>query len=130
MRRERRNNHLLKTLLLTQGFVYVGTGLWPLIHIKSFMKVTGPKRDIWLVNTVGVLVTVIGAVFLLAARRKRVAPEVALLGTGAAAGLTGIDVVYVAKGTIWPIYLLDAVGESFLIAAWAMLWQGSEPVSD
>jgi len=45
-----------------QAIYYIITSLWALAGIRSFQKVTGPKVDIWLVKTVGVLVGVIGAV--------------------------------------------------------------------
>src|SRR5947208_2053294 len=47
-------------IALIQAVYFLFTGLWPILHIRSFMKVTGPKQDLWLVRTVGVLVTVIG----------------------------------------------------------------------
>jgi hypothetical protein len=83
--------------------------------------VTGDKTDDWLVKTVGVLVTVVGVVLATAALRLRVTQEVALLGLGSALALTAIDVTYVAKGVIAPIYLADAAAEMLLIALWAPL---------
>jgi hypothetical protein len=44
-----------------QGWFYLLTGLWAILDIDSFQRVTGPKVDLWLVKTVGVLVIVIGA---------------------------------------------------------------------
>lgn len=109
---------VLKLLLFGQSLVFLGTGLWPLFHMRSFQAVTGPKVDDWLVNTVGVVVTVIGAVLAVAGLRRRVGLETGLLGAGAAAGLASIDVYYVRKRRISPIYLLDAVLESVFITMW------------
>src|SRR5690606_8931308 len=67
---------------------------------------------------VGALITVVGGVLMLAGLRRRVSPEVRLLAVGSAAGLAAIDVVYVARRRISPIYLLDALGEVILIGAW------------
>lgn len=53
--------------------------VWPLLHMRSFFKVTGAKKDRWLVETVGSLGTCMGAQMLLASRRQRVAPEVSAL---------------------------------------------------
>jgi hypothetical protein len=103
-----------------QGLYYLATGVWPLVHVESFMAVTGPKTDLWLVYTVGVLVGVVGVVLLVAARAGRVTPEVMLLAVGAALGLTGIDVIFVARGAIAPIYLADAAAELVLVAWWAV----------
>jgi hypothetical protein len=64
-------------------------------------------------------VGVIGAVVALAGWRRRVEPEPALLAAGSAAGLAAIDTVYATNGRISKIYLLDAVVEVALVAAWA-----------
>ncbi len=106
-------------LASVQALFYLVTGIWPLIHIRSFEAITGPKLERWLVKTVGILVAVIGATVGLAARSNRITPEMALLGAGSAAGLAAIDIVYVAKRRISPVYLLDAVAELVLVAAWA-----------
>ena len=115
---------LFSAVALAQAALYLLTGLWPLVSIGTFQKVTGPKCDIWLVKTVGVLVTVIGAVIGVAGARRTITPETPLLGAGSAAGLAGIDIVYVAKGRIPPIYLLDALAELLLVGAWARVWYG------
>lgn len=119
MRKER---NLAEYLSLAQSAFYVITGVWPILHIGSFQKVTGPKTDLWLVKTAGTLITVIGGVIGLAGYRRRVSPEIGVLAVGCAAGLAAIDVVYVAKKRISPIYLLDAVAEGGLIALWVLVW--------
>ena len=102
-----------------QALYYLVSGIWPILHIRSFEAITGPKMDRWLVKTVGALVIAIGASLGLAARGGRTTPEVTLLGAGSAAGLAVIDIVYVAKRRISPVYLLDAAAELVLLAAWA-----------
>lgn len=108
------------TVATLQGVFYVATGVWPLVHIDSFMAVTGPKTDLWLVYTVGVLVTVVGLVLLAAARSGRITPEVVLLACGVALALAGIDVTFVARRVIDPIYLADAAAEVVLVLWWAV----------
>jgi hypothetical protein len=111
-------------LALVQGIFYLVTGVWPLVSIRSFEAITGPKADRWLVKTAGVLITAIGAALTLAGWRKSVTPELRLLAVGSALGLTGIDVVYVARGRIAKVYLLDALAEVGLVAAWALSRSG------
>src|SRR3954466_12104594 len=36
-------------LAIAQGVFDVLTGAWPLLHMRSFTAVTGPKREHWLV---------------------------------------------------------------------------------
>lgn len=104
-----------------QGAFYLATGIWPLVHLRSFERVTGPKVDHWLVQTVGVLVAVIGAALLSGARQRHGArPELRLLGLGSALGLAAIDVIFVARGRIAPVYLLDAAAEALLAAGWVI----------
>ena len=114
-------------LLWVQGVYYFITGVWPLVSIRTFILVTGPKtdhlvtgreNDHWLVMTVGVLVAAIGAALLVAAWRKAVTREILVLAILSALGLTAIDVIYVAREVIPPIYLADAVAELLLIGAW------------
>jgi hypothetical protein len=105
-----------------QGVFYLATGVWPLVHIDSFLAVTGSKTDLWLVWTVGLLIAVVGGVVLTAAARGRVTAEVAALAVGTALALTAIDVVFVARGVIPPIYLADAAAEVALVAGWGAGW--------
>jgi hypothetical protein len=112
----------LRLLLAFQAAYFLLTGIWPLVHIRSFMAVTGPKRDLWLVRTVGVLITVVGAVLAAAAWNGNFSFEIFLLAVGCAAALTAIDVIYVTNGTISPIYLADAALEILLIVLWVVLW--------
>jgi len=114
------HSRFARLLALGQGAFYVLTGLWAVVDIHSFEAVTGPKTDDWLVKTVGVLVTVIGGVLILAARRERITPEIAVLAAGSALGLAGIDLVYALSGVISPIYLLDAAAEIGLAALWGI----------
>ena len=103
-----------------QGAYYIASGLWPILSIGTFEAVTGPKTDDWLVKTVGILVTVIGVAISAAGWRGRTSLETWLLALGSAAALTAIDVIYVALGTIPPIYLVDAAAEAILVALLAV----------
>jgi len=120
-------NGLVSRLALVQGGFYVLSGVWPLLHLRSFERVTGPKADGWLVKTVGVLVLVIGCALGLAGWRRQVSPEVALVAAGSAAGLATIDLVYVGRRRISPVYLLDALAEVLLVALWIVGWRKGRP---
>jgi hypothetical protein len=115
--------NLLPKLALAQGLFYLATGVWPLIDIVSFQLVTGPKTDLWLVRTVGVLVSVVGAVLIAASRTRRITPEIVMLAVGSALGLAAIDLRYALAGRISAVYLADAVVEIGLSLAWWMGWR-------
>ncbi len=103
-----------------QAVVFVVSGLWPLVHYRSFVAITGPKADDWLVKTVGLLIAVIGGALGLAARRQRVTRELAALGVAASGALAAVDVYYVGRGRISRVYLLDALLEFSFILWWAL----------
>jgi hypothetical protein len=102
-------------VLLAQGGYYVATGLLPFISRRAFEALTGPKREWWLVQTVGALVTVIGGALIARGARGHPQPELLFVAAGSAAALAGIDIVYVAKGRIAPTYLADAAVELGLL---------------
>jgi hypothetical protein len=116
-------DQVARAALVAQGAYYVATGVWPILHMCSFEAVTGPKRDHWLVKTVGAVIAAVGASLLVGARRRRPSVETLALAAGSAAALGAIDVVYSAKGTISPIYLLDAAAEAVLVAPLALARQ-------
>src|SRR4051812_30979278 len=109
-------------IAIVQAVYFALTGLWPIVHIRSFMAVTGPKRDIWLVKTVGVLVSAIAIPLSTAVIHKSVTIDIMLLAILSALGLTAIDIFYVAKKVIAKIYLLDAAIEVILILMWLIAW--------
>jgi hypothetical protein len=102
-----------------QAAFYVATGIWPLLHRRSFERVTGPKTDFWLAQTVGLTVAAIGAGLAQAASHRGPVPrELRSVAVTSAAGLALVDVFFVARGRISRIYLADAAAEGALIAAW------------
>lgn len=71
-------------LAKVQGQFYLATGLWPLLHRKSFEVVTGLKKDWWLVQTLGVLMTVIGTSLIAATQKSHAEPDTIMLAAGSA----------------------------------------------
>lgn len=116
------SGRVIKWLACAQGLYYFATGLWPLVDIESFQAVTGPKADLWLVRTVGLLVMAIGGALLIAARRGTITPETLFLAIASALALAGIDLFYALTDVIRDIYLADAVAELVLVAAWVWRW--------
>lgn len=105
-------------LAVIHGLYFCVTGIWPLIHMDSFLLVTGPKTDLWLVEAVGVLVLVIGLGLLTAGIQKQISFPIGVIAVTSALGLILIDTLNVWGGIISPIYLLDALAEFILLIAW------------
>ena len=55
--------------------------------------------------------------------RKQGALELRVIAVGSAVRLAGIDTIYVARGTISAVYLLDAVLEIGLVWVWVYAWR-------
>lgn len=103
-----------------QGVYFFITGVWPLVSINTFQKVTGPKTDLWLVKTVGIILATIGAVLVFAQINAEINSSIIFLAIGTALSLAIVEFIYVAKRAISPIYLGDAFFELALIAWWLM----------
>jgi hypothetical protein len=124
-------------LTWTQGLYFLVTGVWPIVSVETFQLVTGLKSDHliadppteadhWMLNTIAALIVAISLVLLAAARRRQISFDIALLAVLSAAALTTIDVIYVARGTIAPIYLADAAVEVVLIVGWVWVLAGRQ----
>src|SRR5688500_7588908 len=126
---ERSSSRMAVRLAWLQGLYFLLTGAWPLVSVRTFQLVTGKKTDHlvadppaeadhWMLFTISGLIIAIALVMLAAAWKRRISFDVALVGIASAAALTLIDIVYVARGTIAPIYLLDAAAELVIILSW------------
>src|SRR5687768_6580916 len=113
---------MLILLLQLQAAYYVITGLWPLISLRTFEAVTGPKVDDWLVHMVGLLAAAIGVTLWVGARERRLPGALVLLAVLSTASFAAIDLRYALSGRISRIYLLDAAAEGVLILALLAAW--------
>ena len=104
------------SLSRAHGVFNVVTGVWPLLHMRSFEAVSGPKAERWLVRTVAGLMAVNGMVQLTSDEQALGASR--RLGIGAALWLAAIDLRYASTGRISKVYLLDAAVELAWVAAW------------
>lgn len=111
-----------RALLWVQAVYYTVTALWGLLHIESFMAVTGQKLDIWLVKTVSVLIIPI-AVCLFCGLFLNTHPLLLILVAGTAAlGFACIDFYYTANKTIRWVYAVDGVVQSLFVIGWFFLF--------
>lgn len=105
---------------LIQGIYFFITGIWPIMSMNTFILITGPKKDLWLVKTVGLILAVIGTVLIYAQMTGTVNPPDIFLATGSASSLALVEIIYVLKRVISPVYLGDAFIQLVLIS-WLIL---------
>ena len=105
-----------RAVAAVQSAYYVTTGLWPILHRPSFERVTGPKRDYWLVRTVGGLAVAIGMTLGIAATTGRRTREAETLALAGAIAFVAADLQAARASS--RIYLADAALHVVLIAGW------------
>lgn len=104
-----------------QAAYYVLTGAWSILHRRSFERVTGPKREYWLVRTVGALAIAVGAALAVAvAKGRRAENAVLALASGAAFVAGDLQAARASSR----IYLGDALLHLVLLPAWLRRWKG------
>jgi hypothetical protein len=108
----------VRLVLWVQSLYILITAIWPILDIESFMLVTGPKTDIWLVKTVGALLIPIGLtlgsyLFI----HTDIRPAI-LLGSITALAFAIIDFYYALNDVISDIYLLDGILEIIFLLFW------------
>lgn len=108
-----------RALARLHGTFNVVTGLWPLVHMRSFEAVSGPKADEWLVRTVAGLMVANGLAQLAAGDDREGVAASRRIGAGTALTFAAVDLWYAGRGRISKVYLLDAAVELAWLAAWA-----------
>jgi len=101
-----------------QGLYYLVIGLWPLLSAESFQHVTGPRLDLWMTRTLGLVIATVGVALLVAMRRRSVAPEAAVMAIGVATVLGVTDLINVSLRTVGPIYGLDFIIQAAFVYIW------------
>lgn len=107
-----------KTLLLAQSIYYLAVSAWPLLHIDSFMWVTGYKTDPSLVRLVAGITLAISLLFLSDMHRKEPARGTVLMAIIVAVEFGGMDLIYGITGVISRVYLIDAVVQMSFLVLW------------
>ncbi|MFE0331766.1 hypothetical protein ACWEWI_27775 [Streptomyces sp. NPDC003753] len=101
-----------------QGLFDLVGGGWPLLHLRSFEWVFGPKTEHWLQRTTAGLLATSGWALLRTPAVPGGAAQARRTGVGTAVTLLAVDLVYVPRGRIRPTYLLDAAMQAGWLAAW------------
>lgn len=110
--------HKPRIFPLIQLLYYFITAVWPLIHMKSFLDITGDKTDLWLVKTVSVLLLPYCILLLLLSLNSKknliIVAAVFLCGLS----LAVIDVYYYFSNVIKWVYLIDAFIQTIFLIYW------------
>jgi hypothetical protein len=108
---------IFRAILIAHAVYILITALWSIIDIESFMRVTGPKTDVWLVKTVGALLIPVAICMISSIETPNRLP-VSVLGAGIALSFIVIDLYYALSDVISDIYLADAFLEFLFLLGW------------
>ena len=111
----------MRRILQYQSVYYLITGLWPIVHFRSFRWVVGPKPDRFQLYTTTLLIVVIGTVLGLGARRRGPDAAIPTLGALSAGAFIGVELAYIDK--IRKVFLLDMLAEALIAAAILLRWR-------
>jgi hypothetical protein len=112
---------LFRILLWIQTIYYFLTAAWGLIDTESFMRVTGPKTDVWLVKTVSVILFAVSFSFISYLFIKTNYWPAIILASSCCLFLACIDFYYAGRNIISDIYLLDGIVEIALLIGWGVV---------
>ena len=110
-----------KYLLVIQGSYTFLTALWPIVHIDSFMWISGYKHDVWLVKTEGVTLMAISVCLLTSIFAKGNILPIAALALFTSAGLAYVDFYYALNNVIRNVYMADGFIEIIFALCWLIL---------
>lgn len=106
---------MLRAVARAQSAYFLATGVWPLVHRRSFEDVTGEKTDFWLVRVVGGLTAVLGLELARGVRRRDVGRS-RLLALASAPVYAAADLH--AGRRYSRIYFGDLVLQALFAAVW------------
>lgn len=106
------------TAPFTQGVFYVATGLWPIIHLRSFERAVGVQPHPSYAKIMGGVAAGIGAALIVGSLESRPSKALRWLGIGSAIAFGLADLLFAARGRGRKVYLADAAAEGAALASW------------
>jgi|SRR5690606_5608045 len=106
-----------------QGLYFLITAIWPMLDIESFMKVTGPKTDVWLVISVSYLLIPYTLICLRTAFNRNETNQLIKLNMIlVSVFLAGVEFYYYLNGTIRWVYAVDGIFQLIFAGWWTREW--------
>ena len=105
-------------LLIVQAVYYLLTGLWPLLHLNSFLSITGSGADLWRSQPINLLILCVGLVLLRGSAEKSSKPATNILSVAAAFVLLIIDLYFPFSGVVSKLYVVDGILQFSCLVLW------------
>jgi hypothetical protein len=107
-----------RVAILHGAYLVVG-GLWPILDLEGFGRVTPPKLEGWLPKAVGACMANVGIALGAAGLRGKVARELRILGASTALSFAAMDFWHAGpRRRISRVYMLKGITQLAFAAAW------------
>jgi hypothetical protein len=105
-------------ILAIQGMYISITSIWPLIHLHSFLQITGSTSDIHLLKTMSLLLLCIGISFISQSAQRGSSAGIRMLAFNVAIALTIVDFYYTTTRVISEVYVIDGFIQLLFVSLW------------
>ncbi|MGV9013135.1 MAG: hypothetical protein ACOH13_11120 [Flavobacteriales bacterium] len=95
-------------------------GAWPLLSLRTFEEVTGPKSDHFLVRTVALILVLVASI-LFTQRKPPVERSAVFTAMGISCILGSVALFSAAGGWVWKVYFIDGGMHLLFASAWVYL---------
>lgn len=106
-------NNLLTINLFIHGLFYIVTGIWSVVHLRSFMDFTDNYADPFKTQVNGALFSILGSYFLYSSLTN-INPITIITAVASALTVSLFDFVYLIRNETTKIFFLDALIEGLL----------------
>lgn len=111
-----RRDRWRRLLLAVQGGYYVLSGLWPLVHFRSYADAVALRVNPFQAQAFGAVIIVVGGTLIEATRKEPPGPFPTMLGAATAGALTLISLWWLPRlGTISILWLDVLVEVAFAV---------------
>ena len=107
-------------MYLIQGVYLLIIALWPLLHLSSFLTITGIESDSWMLRTTGVYVLAVSFCLLLSYYLRKYSWPVTIMAIMTAVGCLYMDGYYYYRHDQLPltVYIVDFVVQLAFVICW------------
>ncbi len=91
------NNKMLKIILIFQGLYYVLTGLWAIVSLDSFSRITEHYGDAFEMYSIAGMALVVGLFFIWAAYKEELRRPAGFLALGLVLAIVVPELIYLPK---------------------------------
>lgn len=114
-------NKILKFVLIFQGLYYSIVGLWVIVSLDSFSRITNHYGDAFDTHAFAALVLVLGLFFIYSATKENLQRPIGFLALGIAIAIIIPEIIYLPQIGNPILFWLDFVEELLIVGILSFL---------